>query len=206
VSTQLVTLILGLASLLLIFFLAREALRRGRPIKASLPGGGGFEIGGDERAGAKQGLEAASQRAEAERPESSELVRDARQRAAQRLAETRRIRPASVLWVDDNPEGNVYENHMLSSLGLSITQVTTSEAALSLLKRRRFDLVITDLTRDEDASAGLKLLREISDGFPRIVYALEPGEREQEALKLGAAAVTTTPGDLLQAVLENIEL
>ena len=94
---------------------------------------------------------------------------------------------------------------MLGSLGLSITQVTSSKAAKDLLEEDEFDLLITDLTRANDERAGIQLLKDLSDRtISKIVYAFELDSRQDEAIDLGARAVTKTPGGLMQAVLDQV--
>jgi CheY-like chemotaxis protein len=124
--------------------------------------------------------------------------------ASQQLQKTSLIRAARILWVDDHPDWNIAEHLMLRDLGLSMTQATTTEAAEEYLSLGSFDLVITDLTRGEDREAGLALVEMVrakGTRIPIIVYTMQPGPRKARALELGARAVTTTPGELLVAVL-----
>jgi CheY-like chemotaxis protein len=125
--------------------------------------------------------------------------------AKRELARTTSIQAARILWVDDNPDWNITESLMLRDLGLSILQALTTADAIRYLEEGEFDLLITDLTRGEDRGAGLDLLRAVAHkAFPKIVYAGEPLQRTDVALSLGARAVTTTPGQLLEAVLSVI--
>jgi len=125
-----------------------------------------------------------------------------RDTAKRELSRTTSVQAARVLWVDDNPDWSLNEGLMLRDLGLSILQALSTEVALRYLAEGEFDLVITDLTRNRDPEAGLDLLRALAHkALPKIVYANDPGERSDVALSLGARAVTTTPGQLLEAVL-----
>jgi CheY-like chemotaxis protein len=122
--------------------------------------------------------------------------------ARRELERTTSVQAARILWVDDNPEWNISESLMLRDLGLSILQAQSTLGALRYLDDGEFDLLITDLTRGNDREAGLDLLRALAHkAFPKIVYAGKPEERSDVALSLGARAVTTTPGHLLEAVL-----
>jgi CheY-like chemotaxis protein len=105
-----------------------------------------------------------------------------------------------ILWCDDNPDFNIYEVLMLRDMGHNIVQTLRTETAMAYLSSGAFDLVITDLTRGENESAGFALLRELSGNWPAVVYAGDIASREQRALELGARAVVNMPRDLLAAV------
>jgi DNA-binding NtrC family response regulator len=98
---------------------------------------------------------------------------------------------------------------MLRDLGFVISQATSTAEAERYLAAGRFDLVITDLTRDRDGGpeAGLQLIRVVKGrdpDMPVIVYAFEPGDRAERALRDGAAAVVTTPAELLSGALAQV--
>jgi CheY-like chemotaxis protein len=202
-STDLVALILGLVFFGVLLTLGLVVLR-GRssgtvtgtlgagPLKTSLT------ITRDVRAQVDAHLEQAA--AKTGHPED---VPEARRR----LEETRAVRRASVLWVDDHPDNNVEENLMLRDLGLSVTQTLSSGAASRYLDSTRFDLVITDIGRGGDPDAGLHLLEELgtrTEAPPTIVYTLNAGHRKEAAIAVGAEAVVETPAELLAAVLRQV--
>jgi CheY-like chemotaxis protein len=129
--------------------------------------------------------------------------------AKKRLAESLGIRPARVLWVDDDPDNNLLEVSTLLHMGLSVVQATSTAAALRYEERMHFDLVITDLTRDRDGgqTAGVEFIRELrARGFlrPVFVYAGDIEARRELAAAAGAAVVTTAPGVLFDAVLQHV--
>jgi CheY-like chemotaxis protein len=196
-SDATLALILGLAFLVVALVLGLLLLRR--------PGGGRLEISG-EGLGLKGRI--ALDTAVKERVERnldtavSTKSASGSNEAKRQLAGTSSVQSARILWVDDDPDWNISEGLMLRDLGLSILPAVTTEGALRSLTEGEFDLLITDLTRNKDPEAGLKLLRAVAHkAFPKIVYALDPRERSDVALSLGASAVTTTPGQLLEAVL-----
>lgn len=130
-----------------------------------------------------------------------------REEAKRRLAEIAGIRPARVLWVDDQPDNNVLEVTTLLHMGLSVVQATSTDKALLYEQRVHVDLVITDLTRGEDGEAGEKLIRQLRDrGFlrPIFVYAFDIESRRDRVAAAGAAVVTTAPGVLFDAVLQHV--
>ncbi len=68
-----------------------------------------------------------------------------------------------VLWVDDHPENNLYEMDALSRV-VRITAVKTNDDALRELSTGDYDALISDVSRDGDASdepGGLRLLRTV---------------------------------------------
>jgi CheY-like chemotaxis protein len=129
--------------------------------------------------------------------------------AKKRLAESLGIRPARVLWVDDDPDNNLLEVSTLLHMGLSVVQATSTAAALRYEERMHFDLVITDLTRDRDGgqTAGVEFIQKLrARDFlrPVFVYAGDIKARRELAAAAGAAVVTTAPGVLCDAVLQHV--
>ncbi len=132
-----------------------------------------------------------------------------RDEAKKRLAESLGIRPARVLWVDDDPDNNLLEVSTLLNMGLSVVQATSTDAALHYEKRMHFDLVVTDLTRDRDGgpTAGVEFILKLrARDFlrPVFVYARRIEGRRELAAAAGAAVVTTAPGVLFDAVLQHV--
>jgi hypothetical protein len=123
-----------------------------------------------------------------------------------------RVRSIRVLWVDDNPGGNVDETLALLKLGLNVIPVATTDLADLYLNSTHFDLVITDMTRGDDPEAGLKVIallktiyaRRQAEAPPLIVYSADPGDRGPRAIAEGASRVTRTPGQLANAVAHLI--
>ena len=117
-----------------------------------------------------------------------------------------------ILWVDDNPDHNLYEGNYLHRLDAEITTVTSTDEAVRLLPTGRFDLVISDMHRieegREEGRAGLKLLREIRSrglSIPVVFYTsnAELFRRDKEISQLGAEA-TDLPQDLFEAVRQRL--
>ena len=192
-STELASLLAVVAALSVLLVLGLAQIRHGGWFNGRVPRLLEIELQPAQKTEAERGIEIAAEHL----PEGLE-------EAKQQIELTSRIRAARVLWVDDHPENNIYENVMLSALGLAITQVTSSEAAKSLLEQDGFDLLITDLTRGHDERGGIKLLEDLSDrSIPTIVYTLMLDTRIEEATHFGARSVTKTPAGLMQAVLDR---
>lgn len=114
--------------------------------------------------------------------------------------------PATVLWVDDQPRNNSTLIAHLEEMGLSVETVGSTQEALGLLERRRYDRVITDMGRFEGgtyhATAGIDLvraLRNLGSEVPVIVYTSREQVRShhEEAEQAGAQLVTASPTAML---------
>jgi CheY-like chemotaxis protein len=68
------------------------------------------------------------------------------------------FRDAQFLWVDDHPENNFNEQAMFRQLRVTTQTDGSTKEALEILKSRHFDLVISDVSRGEKATAGLEFL------------------------------------------------
>ena len=94
-----------------------------------------------------------------------------------------------LLWVDDQPDGNQHEAHMLARLQIELVQVCSTDEALALLQHDKegFDLVISDWSRrSEPADAGLRLqqaMQHLGLTQPLVIYHGEfnPMRRQQRA-------------------------
>ena len=114
------------------------------------------------------------------------------------------IRLRRILWVDDNPDNNLYETLALEMLGLAITKTTNSQAADVYLAAQAYALVITDLGRPNDTLAGLDFVRALTKKYSRlkvIIYTLRATDTADQGRQAGASAIVDTPHDLLEAVL-----
>ena len=145
------------------------------------------------------------------------------------------ILPGSrILWVDDRPQNNLYEVRALVALGIGVDQVTTTEAALTMLRNEQYDLVISDVGRyviswpdaklGPDDKPGPKVKMEPFEGFeflkqawkekrqrPTIFYTVPRQDIAQGYYDLKQAGVdaafgmTTRPDDLFNQVLDVLE-
>ncbi|QCU77191.1 response regulator [Citricoccus sp. SGAir0253] len=114
------------------------------------------------------------------------------------------LQGARILWVDDRPENNRYERQVFEALGAAVDTALSTEDALERLRQRGADLVISDMGRPGDRSAGYTLLERLragGDRTPYVIYA-GAGARQQaaEARERGAAGATDSPGELLSLV------
>jgi CheY-like chemotaxis protein len=82
----------------------------------------------------------------------------------------------NILWVDDNPDNNIFEVRYLEQLGAAISHAASTAQALAHVSSRDTDLVISDMSRFEDGQrrslAGVELLdrvRQLQEGGARSV-------------------------------------
>jgi CheY-like chemotaxis protein len=114
-------------------------------------------------------------------------------------------RIARVLWVDDNPDNNLYETVALERLGRFVTKATSTDAGLEYLSQELgFTLVITDLgRRSEGPEAGITLIKRMQESDfkqPVVVYTINAERHREKVLAAGAKAVVDTPAELLHQV------
>ncbi len=111
----------------------------------------------------------------------------------------RRAGKATLLWVDDKPNNNVYERQALD---------TSTDEALEKLKRQSFDAIISNMGRPPDPQAGYTLLdtlRASGDRTPFIIYAESRAPQHRaEARRRGAVGCTNRPDELFEMVLSAL--
>jgi CheY-like chemotaxis protein len=115
------------------------------------------------------------------------------------------LRGAEVLWVDDHPADNRREQRMLQAFGVMIDAVRTNSDAMMMLTRHRYDMVISDIARDDEAPDGIALADQIrlkSPSIPLIFYItdLDP-KRGTPAYAIG---ITDRPDHLLHYVIDVV--
>jgi hypothetical protein len=104
------------------------------------------------------------------------------------------------------PENNVYEQEILRAFGVQNENARTTEEALEMIRRRRYDLVISDMARHGKPDAGLELLsllRELRNDSAVIYYVgrVDPSR----GTPVGAFGIADRPEPLLHYVLDVLE-
>jgi CheY-like chemotaxis protein len=161
----------------------------------------------------------------------SEFVR----KQVRKLSELEAVMPAPdppnlsghyILWVDDIPINNAFESHMLQKLGIDITQATSTEEARGFLResnvmprigeQNRFDLIITDLNREEQGgnnpNAGAELFDHIQQDedlslyrdVPFIFYSDSVARLDGDR-KARAYGATDKPNELIERVTSAVQ-
>jgi CheY-like chemotaxis protein len=110
--------------------------------------------------------------------------------------------------VDDRPTNNLYERRALEALGLHIDLASDTEEAMGMLRRKKYDLVISDMGRPSSNRAGfelLKAIRDSGDDVPFVIYAGSNAPAHAvEARRRGAQGTTNDPSELFELVLDHI--
>ncbi|MFB9525128.1 response regulator [Nonomuraea roseola] len=84
------------------------------------------------------------------------------------------LKGGRILWVDDLPGGNSYLTALFRQLGMVVDEVTSTDEALAHLNRNAYDLVISDIHREMDGQAGIKMLhtfRARGINLPVVIHA-----------------------------------
>jgi CheY-like chemotaxis protein len=129
---------------------------------------------------------------------------------------------ARVLWADDHPENNLPIIELLRHYGASVDTPRSNAEALSLLQTGRYDVVISDVARDDEgpgALPGVELARAVFSrwGLQTILFTTRfdpttlPGATDAERIALvrqlrdSVFAITTRFDQLLHFALDVLE-
>lgn len=114
----------------------------------------------------------------------------------------------SILWADDNPNNNELAVRALRKFGLDIEQVVSTEAAMTAYARRKFDLVISDMGRGSNMSAGYELLDQLRNAGSKLPFLIFAGsdtpEFRRQAAERGAQLSTNDMLELIDSVVAHI--
>jgi CheY-like chemotaxis protein len=114
----------------------------------------------------------------------------------------------SVLWVDDYPKNNESLILAFQSIGINVQTALSTEEAITRLSRERYDFVISDLGRDNDAMAGKTLIIEMKRNNFDIPFAIFASRRalqfRDDLIKLGAIECTNDANALFSLVIKKI--
>jgi CheY-like chemotaxis protein len=119
------------------------------------------------------------------------------------------LKGKKILWVDDYPENNDYPRQMLEQAGVIFDLALETESAINILRTKKFDLIISDMGRGSNHSAGLDLLKELKKigiNTPVVIFASSRALNRygEEARALGAIAVTSGITDVLNVVQKEL--
>jgi hypothetical protein len=114
------------------------------------------------------------------------------------------LRGSRLLWVDDYPEGNIWEHDCLTALGANVKTVETTRSALACIEREGFDLILSDVAREGDPSAGLDALPELRQLAPDVPVVLYVSSL-RGGVPPGAFGITNRPDELLHLCMDTLE-
>lgn len=180
-----------------------------RPIRNQLlPLVTGLKIGGIECSFVREGIQAAVALAQKHKnwqvqvsDEEAGLVME---RASRNLG---RLQRAKILWVDDSPENNFNEIKMLHQLRSDVeTAKSTEEALAHLAEKKDVDIVLSDLKRGDDPTAGLSMLDGLRRSHPNLPVIFYVGEVDPaRGVPPFAFGLTNLPSELLHLILDVLE-
>jgi CheY-like chemotaxis protein len=211
-----IELIQLIPSLLWIFLITAILILFYRPIREVLfPKLSGFKAMGIEISFLKDSMDAALDKARehdlklAEKspqwkvvvpPEDKQLV------LKRALQHQNTLSGAQVLWVDDHPENNLNERKMFKQLNVEVDTAKSTEEALEILKFAKYDLILSDMYRDDNPAEGLDFLkkfRKTDETTPVIFYigVFDP----EKGVPPKSFGITNRPDELLHLVLDALE-
>jgi CheY-like chemotaxis protein len=179
-----------------------------KPIREDLlPNVRAFKAMGVEFSFVKESIDAALELAEKSPQWKVEVSSADKEQALRRARKHLSIfHDAQFLWVDDHPENNLNERRMFRQLKAEIDTARSTEEALGILKNSRYDLVISDMDRGDEPTAGLKFLeqfRKVDKTTPVIFYiGIFDAAKGVPAEAFG---ITNRPDELLHLTLDALE-
>ncbi|MEN0045548.1 MAG: response regulator, partial [Bacteroidota bacterium] len=113
----------------------------------------------------------------------------------------------NILWIDDNLKSGRKERKILSDLGISCYQVISSEEAMEELKRRSYDIVVSDIHRENSPSEGTDFLEKAriqNQELPPFIFSIANFEPER-GVPPYAFGITNQPVELFHLILDVLD-
>lgn len=196
------TFLAQLPSLLWVLLAAGIFIYLSGPIRELLPRVERFEALGMKVDVLQRQLEEAAEKMQTkiEEGQASRLVQRAR-----RLEDV--LEGASILWVDDNPGNNrPVERILRSDFGVNVRVAIDTDEAMDSLRHTDFDLVVSDMRRGAEPTAGLTLLNEMRrEDFDQLFIVYSAGFDPAQGVPRGVFASTAGPENLLHYVMDALE-
>lgn len=116
------------------------------------------------------------------------------------------IKESSVLWIDDNPSNNEVPRKILEKAGIVFSFAASSNEAKRILASKQFDLIISDVGRDNPKDMnGIEFVKqEIKGNTPVILYTMGYNE-DKLGLPKYVYAVAHRPDYLIHYVFDALE-
>ena len=172
----------------------------------------GFELSLSQVAAsaAAAGAVVAKQAASEDQPVPEDTYRKIAAAFAQPAAPNQRpINQRSILWVDDNPQGNAGLANAFRTLGVNVVNATSTDEAERAVAASHFDLIISDMSRPPDPEAGKTLvaaLKKRGVTTPVIIYAARwAAQHREEAASFGVRAITNDPGEVYSVAMTALQ-
>lgn len=114
-----------------------------------------------------------------------------------------------ILWVDDNPDNNVYERQAMEVIGFKFDLALSTAEAVEKLSNNQYIAIISDMGRIEGPKEGYALLKEVRKKDKTIPYFIYAGsnavEHKVEAQERGAQGSTNSPTELMELVTAYVQ-
>ncbi len=175
-----------------------------------LPKLSGFKVMGVEfsfiQASITHAIELAEKSKEFPRPA---ITDEEQQRVINRARKNASLfRGTHILWIDDFPDSPTNERMMLKSLLVTVDMAQNTVEAEKMLraKDKKYDLIISDMKRGDDAQAGLNFLKAYAkqkERVPVIFYIGNPDS--SKGVPAHAFGITHRPDELLHLIMDALE-
>ncbi|MEM0991485.1 MAG: response regulator [Bacteroidota bacterium] len=124
-----------------------------------------------------------------------------------RLQNYDRTRKAHVLWIDDDLKAGRNERRILNDMGITCYQVTNSDEALKEIQNESYDLIVSDIYRQDNPSEGVDFLEQLvakKISFPPIIFSIANFQPEKGTPPF-AFGITNQPVELFHLILDVLE-
>ena len=115
------------------------------------------------------------------------------------------IMSSKILWIDDQPENNVWERATLHALGIRITSVESTRSALACLRQESFDVIVSDIARGDSPNEGIRALVELKKLAPSTAVIFYTGVLKPGGPPEGAFGITNRHDELIHLILDVLE-
>jgi len=116
-------------------------------------------------------------------------------------------RAVNILWIDNDLNSGRKERKILSDLGMSYYQVVNSIEATEELQKRSYDIVVSDIHRENNPSEGTdfleKAMRQNQD-IPPFIFSIANFEPER-GVPPYAFGITNQPVELFHLILDILD-
>ncbi|MFF4649035.1 response regulator [Streptomyces sp. NPDC001380] len=116
------------------------------------------------------------------------------------------LQGGKLLWVDDHPAHNRSLIKLFRAAGMEVDTAVSTGEALTLLRRHAYDLILSDIGRDDDQQAGTTMLRDLERldiDTPVVLYTFDFDY--DRGFPSRAFAATDVPDEVVHYVIDLME-
>lgn len=112
--------------------------------------------------------------------------------------------PKKILWVDDNALNNALLVDYFKKADYRVDVVSDNQTALDFIKKNNYEIIITDITRNNKKESGIDLLKNLPANFNKgnvIIYTSPLSEKKyaKQIKAMGYNKIFTKAADLINA-------